>query len=216
MNNSSASQVAQTVNRAVAWSARHWTLWLNGVVAFYIALAFSAPLLMMAGLDGPARLIYLAFRATCHQLPQRSFFLDGPAIAYPFQTIAPLTGAREPLELFWHPIYDASLGLGYQVAFCERDTAIYLAILVTGLLYTLTGRRWRRLPWYVFIPFVIPIAIDGLSQLPGWRESTPLLRVLTGAIFGVGVVLVAYPHLNQAMRDIVSTLPDKDGTQFAG
>ena len=212
MNASSASHLAQTVNRAVAWSARHWTLWLNGAVAFYIALAFSAPLLMLVGLDGPARLIYLLFRVTCHQLPQRSFFLDGPAIAYPFSTIAPLTGATQPLELFWHPIYDASLGLGYQVAFCERDTAIYLAILLTGLLYTLTGRRWRPLPWYVFVLFAIPIAVDGLSQLPGWRESTPLLRVLTGGIFGVGVALFAYPHLNQAMRDVVATLPREGGT----
>ena len=216
MNDSSSSQLAQTVNRALGWSARHWTVWANGVVAFYIALAFSAPLLMMAGLDGPARLIYLLFRATCHQLPQRSFFLDGPAIAYPFSTIAPLTGATQPLELFWRPIYDASLGLGYQVAFCERDTAIYLAILLTGLVYTLTGRRWRPLPWYVFILFAVPIAVDGLSQLPGWRESTPLLRVLTGGIFGIGVVLFAYPHLNRAMQDILSTLPGGDGTQFAG
>lgn len=208
----STDRLSGAINTGVEWATRHWTLFVNGAVAIYIGLAFSAPLLMMAGLDGPARLIYLIFHATCHQLPQRSFFLDGPAIAYSFDEIAPLTGATTGLDLFWHPIYDASLGLGYQVAFCQRDTAIYLSILVTGILYAVTGRRWRPLPWWGLVLCTVPIALDGLSQLPGWRESVPALRVLTGAIFGVGVVLFAYPRLNTAMREIGASAADSAST----
>ncbi len=204
--------ISSAINSIVIWSTRHWTLFVNGIVAMYVALAFSAPLLMMAGLEGPARLIYLLFHATCHQLPQRSFFLGGPAFAYSFDQIAPLTGAATGLDLFWHPIYDASLGLGYQIAFCQRDTAIYLAILITGLLYSATGRKWRPIPWWGLVLCAVPMALDGLSQLPGWRESIPALRVLTGAIFGVGVVLFAYPHLNTAMREIGASATDTPPT----
>ncbi|MFN8481764.1 MAG: DUF2085 domain-containing protein [Anaerolineae bacterium] len=206
-NSSRADAAGDIVNRAVAWFARHWLLLLNGFVALYIAVAFSAPLLMMAGWTGPAEIIYTVYRFSCHQLPQRSFFLDGPKLAYSFPEIAAVTGAQERLELFWHPIHDAALGLGYQVAFCERDTAMYGAILLTGLVFGLSGRRWRPLPWWGLILFAIPIAVDGLSQLPGWRESTPLLRVITGALFGIGVVWFAYPRLQSAMDDMARSLP---------
>lgn len=206
-NSSRADAAGDIVNRAVAWFARHWLLLLNGFVALYIAVAFSAPLLMMAGLTGPANIIYFLYRFSCHQLPQRSFFLDGPQLTYSFPQIAAVTGAQDRLDLFWHPIHDAALGLGYQVAFCERDTAMYGAILLTGLAFGLLGRRWRPLPWWGLILFSIPIAVDGLSQLPGWRESTPLLRVITGAIFGIGVVWFAYPRLQGAMDDMARSLP---------
>lgn len=207
-----AGSITATINNGVAWAAQHWTLFLNSAVALYVALALSAPLLMMAGWEGPARLVYTLFHATCHQLPQRSFFLDGPQLAYSFAEIAAVTGATEPLQLFWHPIYDASLGLGYQIAFCQRDTAIYLSILAMGILYSLTGRRWRPIPWWGLVLFAVPIAVDGLSQLPGWRESIPALRALTGAVFGMGVVLFAYPHLNSAMGEIAATAANPSPT----
>lgn len=194
--------LSRVINRGVNLFVRHWVWFLNAALALYILAAFSAPLLMMAGLDGPARLLYLLFRATCHQLPQRSFFLDGPAAAYSFDTIAHVTGAQTPFDLFWHPVYDATLGLGYQVAFCQRDTAIYTAMLLTGVVYAVTGRRWKGLPWWGLVLLAVPIAADGLSQLPGWRESTPLLRVLTGALFGMGVVLFAFPMLNRGFSDL--------------
>ncbi len=204
---STGQSVSDRINNGIAAAVRHWPLFVLGAVALYVGVAFSAPLFMMAGWEAPARLIYFLYRATCHQLPQRSFFLDGPQVAYSFDQISAVTGVQDRLALFWHPIYDATLGLGYQVAFCERDTAIYLSILATGLLFVLTGRRWKPLPWYGLALFALPIAIDGLSQLPGWRESTPLLRVMTGAIFGVGVTWFAFPHLERAMRDIAATMP---------
>ncbi len=204
---SGADAAGDFVNRAVAWFARHWLFFLNGFVALYIGVAFSAPLMMIVGWTGPANVIYFLYRFSCHQLPQRSFFLDGPKIAYSFPEIAAVTGAQDRLDLFWHPLHDAALGLGYQVAFCERDTAMYGSILLAGLLFGLMGRRWRPLPWWGLVLFSIPIAVDGLSQLPGWRESTPLLRVITGAIFGFGVVWFAYPRLQSAMRDIGRSLP---------
>ena len=85
---------------------------------------------------------------------------------------------------------------GYKVAFCERDIAIYGSIFLFGLIFSLTGRKLKSIPWYLWVVIgLIPIGIDGVSQLPsllanilpGWvpqRESTPFLRTLTGGMFG--------------------------------
>ena len=39
---------------------------------------------------------------------------------------------------------------------------------------------------------LIPSGIDGTTQLFGERESTNSLRIFTGLLLGVGVVLMAY------------------------
>jgi uncharacterized membrane protein len=62
---------------------------------------------------------------------------------------------------------------------------------------------------YWFILGILPIALDGGSQLISQigllsisaRESTPLLRSLTGGLFGMVNVWMAYPHLEASMRE---------------
>jgi uncharacterized membrane protein len=94
--------------------------------------------------------------------------------------------------------------VGYKVAFCQRDVAIYASILLGGLVYGLIRRRWSewKMPFRYYLLFLVPMAIDGLLQLFGFHESNWILRTLTGAIFGLGSVLFAYPYLNEGMRDV--------------
>jgi uncharacterized membrane protein len=40
----------------------------------------------------------------------------------------------------------------------------------------------------------------------GWRESTWLLRSITGALFGFASVWLLYPRLEQAMQEVQATL----------
>ncbi len=100
---------------------------------------------------------------------------------------------------------------GYKVAICERDTAIYGAILLNGLLFgalrpTLRRRgRMPKMPLWLFALFVLPAAVDGFTQLFGLRESTWYLRLITGFIFGTGLVWLAYPFVEEAMNDVVRT-----------
>ena len=63
------------------------------------------------------------------------------------------------------------------------------------------------LAWFVL--GILPIGIDGfsqiISQLP-WniiplRESTPLLRTITGGLFGFTTAWFAYPIVEEAMAD---------------
>jgi uncharacterized membrane protein len=40
------------------------------------------------------------------------------------------------------------------------------------------------------------MGIDGLTQLPGWRESTWELRTITGLLFGAANVWLLFPRVD--------------------
>jgi uncharacterized membrane protein len=44
------------------------------------------------------------------------------------------------------------------------------------------------------------MAVDGLTQLAGLRESNWALRTLTGALFGLGTLWFVYPYLADALE----------------
>lgn len=90
--------------------------------------------------------------------------------------------------------------LGQQMAYCERNTAIYGTMAICGLLWTRFGRRLPRLHWALFFALAAPMAIDGFSQLAGLRESTWQLRSLTGALFGLASVWFGFPLLDRNAR----------------
>jgi len=134
------------------------------------------------------------YRVTCHQEPYRSYFLGGPRLTYTEAEIEALTETRPLAE------YRGAPDIGYKMAFCERDTATYLLILVFGLAFALAGRRLPRLPLRLYAIMLLPMAIDGLTQLTGLRESTWLLRTATGGLFGGATAWLLFPELEQALR----------------
>jgi uncharacterized membrane protein len=180
---------------------RRWLLAANIGVGIFIALPFVAPLLLSAGFDGPANLIYAAYSAVCHQWAFRSYFLFGPGLTYDHATLSGLIGEGGPFK------FVGSADLGYKVAFCQRDVAIYASVLVTGLIY-----GWRRGPWpgnmaglslFAYAILIFPMALDGFTQLFGWRESSVELRTITGALFGAASVWLIYPRIDAIMaRDL--------------
>jgi uncharacterized membrane protein len=111
--------------------------------------------------------------------------------------------------------------VGYKVALCQRDIAMYGGILLFGLIFSLSRRRITSIPWYLWLLLgVVPIGFDGASQLPslmglnlpGWlpiRESSPLLRSLTGAMFGIMTAWYIYPLIEAAMRETRAMLARK-------
>jgi uncharacterized membrane protein len=207
------AKVSAAINRLAAWLARHWLALFNCAVAMFIGLPFLAPVLMEAGLTGPARAIYLIYAPTCHQLPERSFFLFGPRITPSAAELEESQAIPAGLTTLQRLAlrFPGAPATGYKVAICERDTAIYGAILLNGLLFgalrpTLRRRgRMPKMPLWLFALFVLPAAVDGFTQLFGLRESTWYLRLITGAIFGTGLVWLAYPFVEEAMNDVVRT-----------
>jgi uncharacterized membrane protein len=191
------------VDKIIYHLARRWLFLLNLVMAvFFVGLPLLAPLLMHLGRTGSANLIYTAYRLTCHQLPHRSFFLFGPGgiDSYPLETILAQPNLPPNIQDF-----TGSAALGYKIAVCQRDVAIYGSILLYGLIYGLVRRWWRVKPLSVtayVIVGLVPMGIDGITQFVGLRESTWELRVITGALFGVATGWLAYPYLDEGFREI--------------
>lgn len=186
--------VVRRIDAVIAWAIDHWLALLNLAVGIFLGLPLLAPVLLALGWNGPALAIYTAYSFVCHQLPARSIFLFGEGFVYPAAVLEPLLDPRNPRA------FVGTLELGYKIAFCQRDVAIYAGVLAGGLIFAAIGRRWRPIPLRLFLIFVIPIAIDGFSQLPGWRESTWELRLATGGLFGLAGARFVYPYFEIAMR----------------
>ncbi|MCK6578593.1 MAG: DUF2085 domain-containing protein [Anaerolineae bacterium] len=102
--------------------------------------------------------------------------------------------------------------MGYKTTLCQRDLALYAAMFAGGLIYSrpFIRRRLRPIPLLLYV-FAggLPIAIDGFSQLLGYppislwepRETSPMFRILTGAIFGLMTAWLAFPYLEESFRE---------------
>jgi uncharacterized membrane protein len=201
---------ARRIDRLVARVARHWLALFNIIVALFVGMPFLAPVLMHAGATGVGRAIYLIYSPTCHQLPERSFFLFGPEPVYSVQELEAVgqlpigTNILQREYLRWV----GSPATGYKVAICERDVAIYGSLLLFGLLFGLWRRKWQstqrplpKLPFWAYGLLLVPMLADGLTQLFGLRESDWFLRSLTGLLFGAASVALAYPYVDDAMAE---------------
>jgi len=215
-------------DRLSFWLSKHYMLIFNTFLAIYVGLPFLAPVLMRTGLPGPAKVIYTIYSPLCHQLTYRSWFLFGEQAYYP-RSLAHIPGVMTYEDISGKSgddILDARsfIGndvVGYKVALCERDIAIYGSLLMFGLFFAVTGNRIKPVHWYLWaILGVIPIALDGLTQLsslllqifPAWflqRESTPFLRTLTGGLFGLFTAWYLFPVIGETMRDTRSLLLHK-------
>ena len=193
-------------DKAIFKMAKHWLALANLVWGLYVGLPLLAPVLMDAGWTVPAKVIYTVYRPACHQRPERSYFYGGPSAVY---SIEELEAAGVDTDPFARAIGNEQVG--WKVAFCERDVAIYGSIFITGLVYGLIRKRVgiKRMRLRVFALFLIPMAVDGILQLFGFYESTWLMRSITGAIFGIGAVMFAYPYVEEGFADVRKTINDK-------
>jgi uncharacterized membrane protein len=172
------------------WVQQHWLAAVNGAAAAFAALPVLAPALLAAGWHAPALLIYGLYRTTCHQWPGRSYFLFGSQGAFSLDVPPGLAMAHDFL---------GTAELGFKMAYCERNFAIYTTVLAAGLAYAVLRRHVRPLPWPLFLAALLPLALDGFSQLGGWRESSWQLRSLTGALAGGAGVWLVYPRLDRSL-----------------
>jgi uncharacterized membrane protein len=193
-------------DKAIFQLAKHWLLVANLFWGLYVGLPLLAPVLMDAGWTTPAKVIYTIYRPACHQRPTRSYFYGGPQLVYTPEEL-------EAAGVSTHPL-SRDIGnetLGWKVAFCERDVAIYGAIFLGGLVYGLFRSRLKgwRMRFRYFLLFLVPMGIDGVLQLFGVYESTWIMRTVTGVIFGLGAVLFAYPYVEEGFADVRRTLNEK-------
>jgi uncharacterized membrane protein len=194
------------VDKVIFRVAKHWLALFSLFWGLYVGLPLLAPVLMDAGWTTPAKAIYTIYRPACHQRPERSYFYGGPQAVY---SIEELEAAGLDTNPFARAIGNEELG--WKVAFCERDVAIYGSIFIMGLVYGVFRKRWgaKRMRLRYFALFLVPMAIDGVLQLFGVYESNWLVRSLTGASFGIGAVLFAYPYVEEGFADVRRTINSK-------
>lgn len=220
----------QTVSggdRVIHWISKHYLALVNLFILLYFGLPILAPVLMKVGAPLPASVIYTIYKPLCHQFGFRSFYLFGEQAYYPlaeadipgvktFEQATGISDVHDPNSLSRlnarQHIGDEIVG--YKMALCERDVAIYGGIFLFGIVYAITNRRIRPLHWVGWILIgMAPIGLDGFSQLFSqmewtwlssilpYRESTPLLRVLTGGLFGIATAWFAYPYMEESMSE---------------
>jgi uncharacterized membrane protein len=239
------NSLAVRLNRwALGWSKRWLTVMLI-LIGVYAGLPVLAPILMKAGATGAATTLYTIYSGTCHQLAYRSWFLFGEQAAYPRLStgvpgLVPYEAFLEEITAVVPPpagytgdtqlsrqaqIFIGDERMGYKIAICQRDVAIYWALFVGGLIYSIpvVRRYLRPVPWWLYVILgLLPIGIDGFSQLlsqplpgllpqPLWelRETTPFFRTITGALFGLMNAWLAFPYLEESSREVKTGIEAK-------
>lgn len=237
--------VAVGLNKGLLSIARHWAAYLTALILLYVGLPFAAPVAMEYGAPKAAQVIYTVYSPVCHQFAFRSWFLFGDQAVYPRERAATNQGSFEDYagaEPFFASIDDlGTLGvqmtyaakdfigserMGWKVALCQRDVAIYGSLALFGIVFIVLKRFGIKVPYLPFWAYVlialVPIGLDGGSQLlanPPFngfglalypiRESTPFLRTLTGTLFGIGNAWLAYPYIEESMDETRIALENK-------
>lgn len=196
------SLIETAVSGLIVGFARHWLAIFNGLWGLYVLLPILAPILMHFGAFTPARMIYAIYSFACHQLPDHSYFLFGNTVA-PHLHQLEAGGMGAGLHMLEQRQFVGNIPIGFKMAICQRDIAIYGSVFIVGLLFNFAQQNLRPLNWKLFLLFLVPIAVDGGTQLFGFRESNWWLRTLTGALFGIAVVWITYPYVESAMQEVI-------------
>jgi uncharacterized membrane protein len=91
--------------------------------------------------------------------------------------------------------------LGHQLGLCARNLSIYTSMFLGSLVFVLSKKRLAGIPWWMWLLMILPMAVDGITQMFGLRESTWELRVITGTLFGLGSVWFVLPYIQKTITE---------------
>lgn len=188
---------------------------------FFVFVAILPVFLMHTGHEESAKNIHSVYRIFCHQRVERTPFFLGAEGFVKFYSIEelqyrgaiPNENPNAPVgfeeEIFGYP-YIGDEVVGYKTALCIRDLSIYTTIVILGLFYLIFSRKNRKIykfDWKIALILTIPIAFDGIFQLiaeilgfdwvPQSYFDNQIKRIVTGVLFGVAIVMIAFPLLQE-------------------
>ncbi len=194
-------KAAAAIDRLMLGIGRYWLEIITVLFGIWVITPWLAPVLMAAGMEQGARIIYAVYSFQCHQLPQRSYFLFGPRLMYSMREINEVWPYLAPFQLRQ---FIGTPEMGYKVAWSDRMVSFYTPLFIGAVVMLLARRRvrrktgqptaasgWSPMPLRWFLLALLPLAVDGTTHLindiigfgTGFRDTNAWLAVLTGNIF---------------------------------
>ncbi|HLF28936.1 MAG TPA: DUF2085 domain-containing protein [Anaerolineae bacterium] len=218
--------------RFVYWLSQHWLLAFNIVWGAFVVAPWLAPVFMQLGLPGVSNGIYFVYQFFCHQLPERSFFLFGPQPMYGLDQIGAVWPTVDPNVLRqFVGAPDFGWKVAYSDRMVSMYTAFWFAAMAFALVrhrlrpLPLWGYALMILPMAIdgTTHFISDLA--GVDQgfrstnewlvqltggaLPRWFYAGDALgsfnswaRLITGALFGIASVWLAFPYAEAAFFEM--------------
>ena len=132
--------------------------------------------------------------------------LVATALSIPFLSYFGLDAIAKPLFFSLHfvcaqiPSHSFYI-FGHQLGLCARNFSIYTSMFIGSLIFVLSKKRLPGIPWWIWVLMILPMAIDGITQMFGLRESTWVLRVITGTLFGLGNIWFVLPFIQKTLDE---------------
>ena len=167
------------------WISEHWFGIFLLMYGLWVFTPFLAPVFMKIGWNGAGKVIYFIYSFFCHQLPERSFFWFGDKSMYSLREIqAAWQNTSNPMIL---RTFIGNETMGWKIAWSDRMISFYTSVWFFAVLWWPVRRKVKPLSWWVFVLFLLPIALDGgthaISDLAGigsgFRDTNKWLAVLT-------------------------------------
>jgi len=232
-------QPVRRLQRFVYWLSHHWLLAFNIVWAVFIVAPWLAPVFMQIGLPGAGNAMYFVYQFFCHQLPERSFFLFGPQPMVSLAQIGAVWPTSDPniLRQFIGNA-DFGWKVAYSDRMVSMYTAFWFASLAFAFVRRRLRPLPLWAYFLLILPmaidgtshFISDLAgigqgfrdtNDWLAQLtggslPAWFYAGDALgsfnswmRLITGALFGVASVWLAFPYAEAAFFEVREELERK-------
>ena len=87
------------------------------------------------------------------------------------------------------------------MAVCARCTFIYLGVLLSSSAFPILGFTRPPRIRYLFVA-AAPLVLDAGTQLLGLRESTNIIRAVTGLVFGIALALYVAPEAEETFSQL--------------
>lgn len=212
------------LQKCVYWLTKYWFVLFMTVATLFLLLGLLAPALQAEGNEAAATAVYRFLALNNHQLPERSYFLfgeNGMVQAFSLPELLQLGADVNNLQAF-----KGNPEIGYKTGLNQRMIAIFVGIIIGGLVWGLRKGR-PRLSLFQFLLLAMPLLIDGFSHMisengRGFRETNEWfvllsghvftavfytgtvpgslnwwLRLITGLLFGLGLVWFSFPRFSQ-------------------
>lgn len=219
------------IDQFVLWLCRHWVGHHQFLGRFYVLVPFLAPVLMALGLTFPGKAVYRVYSFLCHQLPERSYFLLGPKISYTLTEIQSVWQNTNDFAVLRQFLGSSQMGwkVAWSDRMVSMFTSLWLFGVLWGIFKRkMNPLPWWGLVFYFFL--YSSMATHMVSDLAGigqgfrdsnawlvmltnntlpaafyagdaWGSFNAWMRLMTGVLFGLGIVWFGFPYLDIAFTN---------------